>query len=137
MDETEATETEEDSDDSNDAELDEIEEDKKAEADKTGTDKEFKGFELPLAKPSFQSATSQGSGKVSLVWDEVTEASSYEVSYSENGTDFTQPVSVTGTEYVVSGLTVGKEYTFKLTAVRVLPAAVSEAATITMPKSTM
>ena len=61
----------------------------------------------------------------------MTEASSYEVSYSENGTDFTQPVSVTGTEYVVSGLTVGKEYTFKLTAVRVLPAAVSEAATIT------
>ena len=104
---------------------------RKDEADKTGTDKEFKGFELPLAKPSFQSATSQGSGKVSLVWDEVTEASSYEVSYSENGTDFTQPVSVTGTEYVVSGLTVGKEYTFKLTAVRVLPAAVSEAATIT------
>ena len=70
---------------------------RKDEADKTGTDKEFKGFELPLAKPSFQSATSQGSGKVSLVWDEVTEASSYEVSYSENGTDFTQPVSVTGT----------------------------------------
>ena len=104
---------------------------RKDEADKTGTDKEFKGFELPLAKPSFQSATSQGGGKVSLVWDEVTEASSYEVSYSENGTDFTQPVSVTGTEYVVSGLTVGKEYTFKLTAVRVLPAAVSEAATIT------
>ena len=91
---------------------------RKDEADKTGTDKEFKGFELPLAKPSFQSATSQGGGKVSLVWDEVTEASSYEVSYSENGTDFTQPVSVTGTEYVVSGLTVGKEYTFKLTAVR-------------------
>ena len=104
---------------------------RKDEADKTGTDKEFKGFELPLAKPSFQSATSQGGGKVSLVWDEVAEASSYEVSYSENGTDFTQPVSVTGTEYVVSGLTVGKEYTFKLTAVRVLPAAVSEAATIT------
>ena len=104
---------------------------RKDEADKTGTDKEFKGFELPLAKPSFQSATSQGGGKVSLVWDEVTEASSYEVSYSENGTDFTQPVSVTGTEYVVSGLAVGKEYTFKLTAVRVLPAAVSEAATIT------
>ena len=104
---------------------------RKDEADKTGTDKEFKGFELPLAKPSFQSATSQGGGKVSLVWDKVTEASSYEVSYSENGTDFTQPVSVTGTEYVVSGLTVGKEYTFKLTAVRVLPAAVSEAATIT------
>ena len=104
---------------------------RKDEADKTGTDKEFKGFELPLAKPSFQSATSQGGGKVSLVWDEVTEVSSYEVSYSENGTDFTQPVSVTGTEYVVSGLTVGKEYTFKLTAVRVLPAAVSEAATIT------
>mgnify|MGYP000535542745 CR=1 FL=1 len=104
---------------------------RKDEADKTGTDREFKGFELPLAKPSFQSATSQGGGKVSLVWDEVTEASSYEVSYSENGTDFTQPVSVTGTEYVVSGLTVGKEYTFKLTAVRVLPAAVSEAATIT------
>mgnify|MGYP003210186320 CR=1 FL=1 len=40
---------------------------RKDEADKTGTDKEFKGFELPLAKPSFQSATSQGGGKVSLV----------------------------------------------------------------------
>ena len=101
------------------------------ETDKTGTDKTLTGFELPLGKPSFQSATSQGAGKVSLVWDEVTEASSYEVSYSSNGTDYSTPVSVTGTSYVFSGLTVGQEYTFKLTAVRVLPAATSESTTIT------
>lgn len=101
------------------------------ETDKAGADKTLTGFELPLGKPSFQSATSQGSGKISLVWDEVTEASSYEVSYSSNGTDYSTPVSVTGTSYVFSGLTVGQEYTFKLTAVRVLPAATSESTTIT------
>ena len=101
------------------------------ETDKTGTDKTLTGFALPLATPSFKSATSEGAGKISLVWDEVTEASSYEVSYSSNGTDYSTPVSVTGTSYVFSGLTVGQEYTFKLTAVRMLPAATSDSTVIT------
>ncbi|MDD3240070.1 MAG: right-handed parallel beta-helix repeat-containing protein [Lachnospira sp.] len=100
---------------------------REGEADKTGEIGTLTGFELPLEKPSFQSATSAGGGKVNLVWNSVTEATSYEVSYSTDGTTYSTPVSVEGTAYAVSGLTVGTTYTFKVVAVRKAPAATEEA----------
>lgn len=100
------------------------------ETDKNGADKVYAGFVLPLAAPSFQSATSKGGGKVEVVWNEVAEADSYNVSWSADGTTYSAPVSVVGTSYIASGLTVGTTYTFKLTAVRNNPAAETSAATI-------
>lgn len=100
------------------------------ETDKAGTDKSFAGFVLPLVTPSFQSATSKGGGSVELVWNEVTEADSYKVSYSTDGVTYSEPATVVGTSYTVNGLTVGTKYTFKLTAVRTNPAAETAAATI-------
>ena len=103
---------------------------REGEEDKAGADKTLEGYALPLATPSFSSATSKGNGSISLVWNEVTEADDYLISYSEDGVTYSEAVKVTDTEYVVTGLTVGKKYTFKLVAERTNPKATSEAAAI-------
>jgi hypothetical protein len=99
------------------------------ENDKTAAEKTIE-FVLPLAAPSFSSATSMGGGKVALVWNAVKEADSYDVSYSADGSTFSSPVDVKDTEYTVSGLKIGTEYTFRLAAKRSATASVSEAADI-------
>ena len=97
------------------------------ETDKESNEVKAEGFVLPLAAPSNLFATSKGNGKMLIEWDAVPEADSYEVSYSTDGTTYSEAVTVTDTKQLLSGLTVGTEYTFKVVAVRNNPATKKEA----------
>ena len=94
------------------------------EQDKTGNTVKL-NFAYPLSAPSISSATSMGNGTVSLVWQSVKEATSYNVYVGG-----TKVGSTSATSYDVTGLTVGTKYDFAVEAVRETPAAVSEKATI-------
>ena len=97
------------------------------ETDKESNEVKAEGFVLPLAAPSNLFATSKGNGKMLIEWDAVPEADSYEVSYSTDGTTYSEAVTATDTKQLLSGLTVGTEYTFKVVAVRNNPATKKEA----------
>ena len=97
------------------------------EKDKESNEVKAEGFVLPLAAPSNLFATSKGNGKMLIEWDAVPEADSYEVSYSTDGTTYSEAVTATDTKQLLSGLTVGTEYTFKVVAVRNNPATKKEA----------
>ena len=97
---------------------------RKDETDKTSEEKVVK-FELALSAPSISSATSMGNGTVSLVWQSVKEATSYNVYVGG-----TKVGSTSATSYDVTGLTVGTKYDFAVEAVRETPAAVSDKSTI-------
>ena len=97
------------------------------EKDKESNEVKAEGFVLPLAAPSNLFATSKGNGKMLIEWDAVPEADSYEVSYSTDGTTYSEAVTATDTKQLLSGLTVGTEYTFKVAAVRNNPATKKEA----------
>ena len=91
---------------------------RKDEADKVITS-DAVAFVLPLSVPGPTSATSQGGGKVSVVWAPVDEAESYIVSYRPvDGDAVTVAGTTTATEYVVEGLTVDTKYEFQIQAVR-------------------
>ena len=94
------------------------------EQDKTGNTVKF-NFAYPLSAPSISSATSMGNGTVSLVWQSVKEATSYNVYVGG-----TKVGSTSATSYDVTGLTVGTKYDFAVEAVRETPAAVSDKSTI-------
>ncbi len=70
-------------------------------------------FVLPLGTPTLTSATSAGSGSVTLVWTEVAEATGYEVFV--NGAS---AGACDAAEYTVSGLTIGESATFAVRALR-------------------
>ena len=97
------------------------------EKDKESNEVKAEGFVLPLAAPSNLFATSKGNGKMLIEWDAVPEADSYEVSYSTDGTTYSEAVTATDTKQLLSGLTVGTEYIFKVVAVRNNPATKKEA----------
>ena len=97
------------------------------ETDKESNEVKAEGFVLPLAAPSNLFATSKGNGKMLIEWDAVPEADSYEVSYSTDGATYSEAVTATDTKQLLSGLTVGTEYTFKVVAVRNNPATKKEA----------
>ena len=97
------------------------------ETDKESNEVKAEGFVLPLAAPSNLFATSKGNGKMLIEWDAVPEADSYEVSYSTDGTTYSEAVTATDTKQLLSGLTVGTEYIFKVVAVRNNPATKKEA----------
>lgn len=85
----------------------------------TGNSAEVKGYMLPLSTPVVSSATSQGSGKVEVVWLAVDEAESYTVSYHAEGSDAITVAGTTAeTTFVVEGLTVGTRYVFEVVANR-------------------
>ena len=94
------------------------------EQDKTGNTVKI-NFAYPLSAPSISSATSMGNGTVSLVWQSVKEATSYNVYVGG-----TKVGSTSATSYDVTGLTVGTKYDFAVEAVRETPAAVSDKSTI-------
>lgn len=76
-------------------------------------------FVLPLATPIISSATSVGGGSVKVIWREVAEADSYIVSYKEAGVEeYTETEATAETEKTVTGLSVGKTYSFAVVAVR-------------------
>ncbi len=70
-------------------------------------------FVLPIAKPVITSATSAGGGSVTVVWTAVAEATGYEVFCDGASAGVAE-----GTEYTVSGLTVGASCTFTVRANR-------------------
>ena len=70
-------------------------------------------FVFPLTAPDLISATSKGGGTVALVWTAVHEATGYEVFC-----DGVSVATVSGMEYTVTGLTVGKEYVFWVESLR-------------------
>lgn len=70
-------------------------------------------FVYPLGTPIITSATSKGSGKVEIAWTAVHEAVEYEVYCGGSKVGTTSK-----TQYTVTGLTVGKKYSFKVVAVR-------------------
>ncbi|MBE6974303.1 MAG: hypothetical protein E7436_02280 [Ruminococcaceae bacterium] len=70
-------------------------------------------FIFPLGTPVLTSATSKGDGKVAVEWTAVAEAVSYEVYCDGVLKDTTDK-----TEFTVTGLKVGKSYTFHVVAVR-------------------
>ena len=86
--------------------------------DKTGDKVTLQNFILPLAKPSITAVTDKGGGKVEVTFNPVKEAKEYIVSYSEDGSTFTEGGRSSGDPIVVTVPKFGKEYTFRVTAVR-------------------
>ena len=72
------------------------------EKDKESNEVKAEGFVLPLAAPSNLFATSKGNGKMLIEWDAVPEADSYEVSYSTDGTTYSEAVTATDTKQLLS-----------------------------------
>lgn len=89
---------------------------REGETDKTSAAKTF-AFTLPLGKPVISSAMSKGNGSIEVKWSAVPEADSYKVYYSAPSVAETSK-DVTGTETTITGLEVGKTYTFTVAAVR-------------------
>lgn len=90
---------------------------REGETAKTATYATPTDFVLPLAAPAIQSATSAGAGKIALAWSAVAEAQGYNV-YVDGSGKAVNAAPVASTEYTVEGLTVGKEYSFTVAAVR-------------------
>ncbi len=93
---------------------------------KTGNTAVFENFSYPLSKTTISVIYNKGNGTVSLGWSEVKEATAYVVEYSENGTDWTATEAGTALTADVSGLTVGKEYVFRVLAKRDTETTISE-----------
>lgn len=75
-------------------------------------------FVLPLGKPAITSATSKGAGSdgkgsIDVVWDAVPEATGYKIYM--NGTE---KGTATATHFTVTGLDIGTEYSFTVSALR-------------------
>lgn len=72
-------------------------------------------FTLLLGTPTIISATSKGKGTVEVVWSPVDEATGYEV-YC--GTEKVYTAKADETTYMVTGLEIGKKFSFTVKAVR-------------------
>lgn len=72
-------------------------------------------FVYVLATPNLSSATSIGGGSVELKWNPVHEAEGYGIFL--NGTKVAT-ASADATSHVISNLTIGNEYSFKVSAIR-------------------
>ncbi len=70
-------------------------------------------YVLPLGVTTISSATSKGDGKIEVVWNAVAEATGYEIYRGKKLVGTTDKTS-----YMVEKLTVGKEYSFTVAAVR-------------------
>lgn len=88
------------------------------ESDKVGAAGSYANFVLPLKTPVISLAYNKGNGSVSLTWAAVDEATSYVVEYSKDGKTWSSKNAGTSTEAVVSGLTIGTEYQFRVVAKR-------------------
>lgn len=81
---------------------------------KTSNEVSVTGFVLPMAAPAGLNAENLGHGNVKLTWQAVPEAESYMVSV--DGEVYAE--GVTALVQKITGLTVGQEYTFQVSAVR-------------------
>ena len=84
------------------------------------------GFSYILGTPSIASATSKGGGSIEIKWNSIHEAESYNIYQDGIKID---SVSADKTSYIASGLTVGSEYSFVVSAVRKNEENKSDAAT--------
>ncbi len=92
-------------------------------ADKKGSASAAQSFTLPLGKPNISSVTSAGGGKIVVAWSLVDEATAYDVYYkpasaADSAYKKGATANATTASATISGLTVGTEYTIKVTAVR-------------------
>jgi hypothetical protein len=86
------------------------------EADKVSNEVSVTGFKKPIDTPTVTWTKNLGNGSVYLDWDNV-EADSYEVAYSTDKNSYTSAATgLTTGNYTVTGLTVGQQYYFKVTA---------------------
>ncbi len=77
----------------------------------------YSGFILPLAKPMIMAST--GVGGMNIKWDAVPEATSYIVEYKlKTDTNWITVGTPATNSFLVTGLTVGSVYSFRVTAVR-------------------
>jgi hypothetical protein len=75
-------------------------------------------FVLPLTKPTIDTITSKGKGKVEVVFASVKEAESYEVLYSTDGSNYVTGATTTDTTVVFTVPSTDVEYSFKVVAKR-------------------
>ena len=83
------------------------------EESKAGENEISAAYVLPLGVPAITSATSEGDGKIRVIWTAVEEAESYQLLC--NGA---AAATCQGLEYCVSGLTAGEKYVFTVRALR-------------------
>ena len=100
--------------------------------DKKGGHETTVTFTLPLAKAVIGSAYSKGNGSVALEWSAVKEATSYNVEYSSDKENWTAVPAELNTEAVVSGLSVGTRYNFRIVAYRNAESTTSDIAEVTV-----
>lgn len=86
-------------------------------------------YVLPLATPVIKGVNNQGNGSVKVSWNAVTEAESYNISYQAEGDTEFRTISTTETSTMITGLSIGLTYTFRVQAKR--NSEVSSAAEIT------
>ena len=101
------------------------------EANKESSEVSYQNFVLPIAKPEII-VMNAGGGSVKVSWKAVPEAASYKVEYKEQGAAslVLAAENITGIEYVIPSLTVGKSYEIIVTAVRGADMAASDATVI-------
>lgn len=90
---------------------------REGETDKTGHADTPVSFTLPLAAPVVANAASLGDGGINVDWDEVTEATGYNV-YMDGGAKAVNTAPVEKTEFAVTGLALNSTHTFTVTALR-------------------
>ena len=74
-------------------------------------------YTLPLTK-TIVNAYNKGAGDILVKWISVLEAEQYKVEYKEEGGQYVEAGTVEALELEVPGLTVGKTYTIRVTAIR-------------------
>lgn len=92
-------------------------------ADKSSGAYSYGAYTLAVRKPVITWAQNKGNGNVYLDWVNIEDADSYAVSYREAGStgDFTYAVKdlkASQADYTVTGLEAGKNYEFKIEAIR-------------------
>ena len=88
------------------------------ETDKIGENRKDINYLYPLSKAIIGSAYSKGNGSVALEWSAVKEATSYDVEYTSDNSTWEKVSAGSNTETVISGLSVGTRYTFRIIANR-------------------
>jgi len=87
-------------------------------ADKAGKEVTLNDFVLPLSKPQVLAVTDKGSGSVEVTFKSVKEAENYIVSYSSDGQSYTDLTPTTTSPFTFNVPETGKEYSFKVAAIR-------------------
>ncbi len=88
------------------------------ESDKAGSNTKSIDFVAPLAETTVHKPYNRGNGTMAIEWVGVPEATGYKVSYSADGRRWKSVDAGMNTKAEITGLTVGKEYSFKVVIYR-------------------